>query len=1249
MSGRRVVIARGAALVVVLAAVWFGLPSAAMAQSQCPEANPTYTDACGPTYVLPGWGDAGGWADPSQYATIQLADLNGDGREELLGRNDQGLEIWTFDTSVGQWRPQVDANGTPVALSAFASPAPGQTPATDWTKPEYYSTIQAVDLNRDGSEEVLGRFADGMHIYRYTPPAGTKTIDGGTWALVPGGNRDFPDPPFSDADGWTDPSSYMTIRTGHFDEDNPATVFVAGRSHSGLEGYEWLPGFGWGETLPPDDVSAIFADAGCATPSCYAAFRDTEETFNGAIYGQVVGRNANGLSLLNQEGAGWGALTGSAEQSVPGPIPFNGVFSDIAGGPDCPFAGGGGNGDCLGSSPSYYETLNAADVDGDGNDEVFARTADGLRVYDYTGLTGTSGPAFPPLPTLSALSGAAASVQPGAWGSIRTGDINGDQRDEVLALDAKGLEAYSYQPSTKTWSQLPGTLGLTGDWLTDPELFSTIQVGDVDGDGHADVVARGPYGIRTWFYNRRGTGGWERYLPGGYAAFPTAGQQAAFAALNTQAAAKGAITGVTQIRQVWTTGGEADPTTLIPTLSTLQSNLASPAVGNCSNETDLAPPTYGSCVPPAGSSGFTAADWTAVVNEQLGETYSAQQVLDHFTDLRTIREGLFESQSGALPAIGNDLQLAGAAGTTANYDLQSMYAGAMGIAASIAGVLTPFGPEVSAGLWVASELTSMLPSASPSATTTSFPATYDGLTHKLAVAQDEMSDAWLSQTQQVLGDQGLLDLVGELRQRGTWKLDIPGVLSASRQAFVLNVYQTLLPTVYQRYAVTNCRTQGGGSPETKLTCELPTGESVISGSDGLSATWLALPADSSTVCTQVGPIDPYTGAPSQIDCDYATDLAPVPDSLADIIWGSISDTCSYQPGNDNTLWEFGCSLGVPKATSIGADSPGWTFTTTTGNPDIFNSSLSSAARAVPGVVTAGAARARAVTARVRTRAAAPRTVLGPLRFAGRMHVSRGLRMRRLRVVVDRTLFEHGRREELARSASGRRLRPFALRQRRHGVFTTAGSRGPRARLRLRGFGAPGQARLDLRLSKVRTRDIRALCAVLPAGVSRAGRPLELETRLRMSDGTSRSATTLRQPWRCARDRKGEFTGIRPVRPRPTAARPGLAVHLRTPRVLTTGRRATVLVTVTNRRRARPSRVESSLWHLRITGTAGGPAQTVRAKELRARRSRTLRLRLPVPDAVGRRLCVRVTAGADSARPAHARRCVRISGALRFTG
>ena len=78
----------------------------------------------------------------------------------------------------------------------------------------------------------------------------------------------------------------------------------------------------------------------------------------------------------------------------------------------------------------------------------------------------------------------------------------------------------------KAWTQLPAnpSLALGSDpWLSHPEYYATIQVGDVDGDGRDDVVARGPSGIRTWFYDRRKTGGWERYLPDGYPAFQTAG------------------------------------------------------------------------------------------------------------------------------------------------------------------------------------------------------------------------------------------------------------------------------------------------------------------------------------------------------------------------------------------------------------------------------------------------------------------------------------------------------------------------------------------------------------------------------------------------------------------------------------------------------------------------------------------------------------------------------------------------------
>jgi hypothetical protein len=1315
---------------VVLAAGIAGVaPGVAVAQ-QCQNRSPSYTDACGPTFVVPAWGDGGGWTDASKYSTIQLADFNGDGRDELLARNDQGLEIFWFDTTLGQWSPQVDAKGIQQVLSDFRSPVPSETPETDWTKPQYYSTIQTAHINGNKEAQILARFADGMRVYYFSPGPG-GSINGGSWSLI--SQRG----PFSDADGWNDPSLYTTIRTADLVPGSAPTTDLIGRSRNGLVTYSWNGG-GWSpRPVPSSAASQRFSDATCGLPSCYGLFRTVSP---GGLRQAVFGRPDGDPAVMEQYdtsgGGGW------SEPRIVGFQPF----SDTPGAQDCPFPN---TSDCLGSSPSYYETFGTANLVGDGSDELFARGSDGLRVksfdledpttYDDQGgdlefvggwttarnvpgaINGTetssggglagrvqfdklqgvvrvqvigpvgpglgtfavvlgrnersaivdqsaprrreqqvlfeaemagittpmltiAGPqgtvvidairtytsenrAWSSLPTLGALAGSAQSwaSTPGRWASLRTGDVDGDGADEVLALDGNALQAWSLR--TNAWTQLPASppLALTGDWLTKPEYYATIRVGDVDGDGRDDVVARGQYGIRTWFYDRRGTGGWERYLDNGYQAFPgtaTTGQQGAFNKLNDLALARKAIT-AGKIRDLWT--GENRPDPAIPPFSTILTNLAGPDVGNCSGETILAPPTYASCALPADMTGysFTAADWTAVVNELLREAYLAQEVVGHFDDLETIRQNVFEGQDGEMAAIGADLQLAAAAGNTTDFNLQSFFAGLTGVTASIAGVAAP---EVSAGLWVASEVLSMLPSASETANS-SFQTTYAGLLDKMATARSEMQVALKSQSQQVRVDQGLLGLVGQLRSQETWVPNVNGIENTGRMAFVLETYKALVPTVFDRYQVTNCIPNQGSR-----FCEGPSpGPGVIGNSQNF--TTIGLPPTTSAGM----PLTPciYHQSTGSFYCHYETNAPPA--DLMTRIWGPIDpgSTCDYEPGNANSAWTFGCNLAVPQATSIGS-SPDWAFATHSGNPVTLSaSSTRGAVRAAAGVVRASAAQAG-------SSAQAARNVLAPLRFTGRVFSPRGLRLRRMRVSVQRTLFEHGRREELARSRSGRRLRRFALRRVRAGLFTSGRRGRPGVRLRVRRLAERGGARLDLRLTRVRTRDIRALCTVLPASISRAGRPLELETRLRLRDGKATQRITLRQRWRCVRDRKGEFTGIRPIKLKPPAARPGLAVRLRAPHVLPGGRRAAVRVTVTNRRRARPSRVVSSLWDLRITGRAGGRLRTTGLHELRAGRSRTVRLTVPVPRHARGRACVRVSAKAPGARGAVARSCARVT-------
>ena len=68
-----------------------------------------------------------------------------------------------------------------------------------------------------------------------------------------------------------------------------------------------------------------------------------------------------------------------------------------------------------------------------------------------------------------------------------------------------------------------------------------------------------------------------------------------------------------------------------------------------------------------------------------------------------------------------------------------------------------------------------------------------------------------------------------------------------------------------------------------------------------------------------------------------------------------------------------------------------------------------------------------------------------------------------------------------------------LRRRRGGVFVSRGRNVPQVTLTLRRRDARGRAHLNLRLTRIHTRDVRALCAVLPARI--AIHPADMRFRL----------------------------------------------------------------------------------------------------------------------------------------------------------
>ena len=1246
-----------AALIVATSSA-FG-PSVA-AGAACPSTDLSDTGNCGPWFTTPSWTDAAGWDDPSQYSTIQLADVNGDGSDELIGRGDAGLEVWRFDTEHGQWRPQVDAKGIPQSIRDFATPPPWQASNRQSPdRPQYYSTIQAADVDGGPGEEIIARFWDGMRVYRYDPPAGGTAIDGGTWTNTGAGYA------FSDNMGYgNDASLYSSIHIARFKQGDPPLLYGRGRGvNAPMVLWKLEPDVhdNW-ERVPNGPGLVTFSDPACSKPSCYLTLQASDLAPAGrddpTDAAEMLGRSDLGVSLYDEVQGYWNWLNEDYDATVDGFPPFG----DHAGSadvfyPDCPFSAGGASGDgsadCVGSSPSYYETLTTADIDGVEGDELLARASDGLRVKKW--VPGPSGGKWDRLPTLNALAGAASSVADGMWGSIRTGDINKDGKQEVLALDGTALQAWTYNPTERSWNRLRPTtpLALASDpWLTHPEYYSTIQTGDVDGDGRDDVVARGSFGIRTWFYDRRGTGGWERYQADGYPAFSTASENRAFTALTALAASRKVIdSDATSVRDAWAGENAPDPSDLTRLLTDL------PAVADCTGLIAGDPPSYQACTPPSGS-GIEAGAWTTVVNTMLSEISDAYQVVRFFGDLDGMRQHLFVAEGSELPALGADLGLQQASGSTADFDPAQGWSVTFGILASIAGVAPEVGTEASAALWVVSELVSLMPAASATAMSDPFPATYAGLQTKFTQMVTEIDKALAVQSQTVRQDASLLSLVADLRSSGTWgldKLDPIGLESAANQGFSTWIYKTLVPTLYDRYHIKNCSTTSNSNWTT--TCSGPAaGTGVIGG--GSSFISLAqvydenddpaynqalnangVPCNLTTSELSFPGITPNS-PPTEVT-EYLTGctFTPPPADLLQRIWGPMSSTCRYTPGQSVTQWTWGCSVGADVYSTLGENT--WKFNSYIGDPDPMGpqNTFPDTGQAAVSADAAVRVRRRPLITIGRPRLGRRRAARGHALLRAEVNIPRRMPLSGASVRMPRLLFERRGHGELTRPRGSKGPRTIKLRLRRtaSGRFTAATpSRGRRVRVALR-RARRGRTALSVAIRAKGFRVPRA-CHALPAGTALKTPPLYLHTRLVVSDGRRRHPVVLTHRVRCRRDARGNVDRLVRVRQRVHPRRGGLAVSLRGPRRVEPGAKAIYVARVSNRRRGR-DRLRSSVWDVRVAAHRG----TKRIRELRRGRSRTFVFTRRVPRHA-RRTCVPVAASAPGTRTAVDRVCSRVRAA-----
>ncbi len=87
-----------------------------------------------------------GWADPTNYLTIQYPDINGDTQADLCGRANAGIVCWL---STG------DGFGEQMA-------GPELSDANAWNDEDNYLTIRYPDINGDTRADLCGRANAGI-------------------------------------------------------------------------------------------------------------------------------------------------------------------------------------------------------------------------------------------------------------------------------------------------------------------------------------------------------------------------------------------------------------------------------------------------------------------------------------------------------------------------------------------------------------------------------------------------------------------------------------------------------------------------------------------------------------------------------------------------------------------------------------------------------------------------------------------------------------------------------------------------------------------------------------------------------------------------------------------------------------------------------------------------------------------------------------------------------------------------------
>lgn len=146
------------------------------------------------------------------------------------------------------------------------------------------------------------------------------------------------------------------------------------------------------------------------------------------------------------------------------------------------------------SQPYYYGTIRTGDVNGDGRGDLCARSSVGVTC------TLSDGASFPTVITGPAWSNDLGWKDVRSWSTLRLTDIDGDFKADLLGRDASGLWfARSTGEAFEEPVLVRGLSDETGWW--DHSNYETLRTGDLDADGDRDLCLRADAGYVCYLWN----------------------------------------------------------------------------------------------------------------------------------------------------------------------------------------------------------------------------------------------------------------------------------------------------------------------------------------------------------------------------------------------------------------------------------------------------------------------------------------------------------------------------------------------------------------------------------------------------------------------------------------------------------------------------------------------------------------------------------------------------------------------------